>query len=248
VYSEVEGRLERVVAEVGDRVNEGAALAVIDSRSLARSHAVALAAADKATAEARRTEQELALARESRLRLEALGQIAPQEELSRIRYAEEIRRAEREAAWAGARQKRAEAQAVALLLSDTRIRAPFDCVVVERFVSSGASVRRNTALFVVNGVGAPTIRFAVPPEAGARIAPGTLIRAEVETLSASLHARVTSVSPEVDSSSQLLHAEAGLLPGQSAKIATGLVVRVSLDRAGGMDEPRSPTALRSHVR
>ena len=113
------------------------------------------------------------------------------------------------------------------------IRAPFDGIVVERFVDPGALVLPGQVVArVINGD--YYVRFAMPPDATRAQLVGQRVR--VELGERELGGAVSDVQPEVDSASQLVFARAKLdATADAAAIIPGARVRVcaSCARARG---------------
>lgn len=124
IFNQEEGRLTKLLVYVGDRVTQGALLAVMDD-------ALLRAQLNKAEATQRQALQEI-----RRLRALEKRSLATEEELSRAQTALEVARAE-----------------VALLntrLSYTRISAPFSGVITERLVEPGDVLPRYSHLLTLS--------------------------------------------------------------------------------------------------
>ena len=139
VSAEVEGKVERTLAEFGDRVKEGQELAWIDTDSYTALAHQAQARVEQAKALAHGAEQELH--RQEALRNNGIAAPA------------DLDGAEAQADQTRAALKAAEATlAVAQLNVDrSRIRAPFEAAVADRIASAGDFVRPGSPLFrIVN--------------------------------------------------------------------------------------------------
>ena len=139
ISAEVEGKVEKTMAEFGDRVREGQEIAQIDTTAYEALARLAAANVAKAKANATNTEQILHRARE----LDKAG-VAPASDLDKNLAEAEQARADVAAAEA--------AKAIAdLNLARSHVRAPFEAAVADRIASAGDFMKVGTPLFrVVN--------------------------------------------------------------------------------------------------
>jgi membrane fusion protein (multidrug efflux system) len=187
VAAEVEGRVERTMAEFGDRVRAGQEIALIDTDSYA-------ALANQAAA---RVRQARAVA------VAAGHELARQVELRRGGIASS---SEYDLAVASADQARAgvaaaeAAEAVARLnLDRSRIRAPFDCAVADRVAGAGDFVKSGAPLFRV--VNDSVLKFVVqaPENYAPQVAREQPVRFRVDAYPGRVfEGRVFLISPQVN--------------------------------------------------
>lgn len=139
VAAEVEGKVEKTMAEFGDRVKAGQELALIDTDSYTALANQSLARVQQAKAAAVAAEQELG----RQLELRKNGIASPADYDTAVATADQNKAAVHEAE---------ATEAVARLnLAHSRIRAPFDAAIAERIASAGDFVKSGAALFrVVN--------------------------------------------------------------------------------------------------
>ncbi len=192
VAAEVEGKLEKTLAEFGDRVQDGQEIALVDTDSY-----TALAA--QATA---RVTQSRAVS------VSAGHDLKRQEELRRNGIASP---ADYDAAVANADQARAALQAseaaetvARLNVERSRVRAPFDAAVAERVGSAGDYVKAGTPLFRI--VNDSVLKFIV--QAPESYAP-QVIRGQSVTFTVDAYpgrpfeGRVFLVSPQVNTATRM---------------------------------------------
>ena len=157
IGSLVEGSVVRILAEVGDRVAQGAVLAQMHSPvvhdvwadyrkaiSERRRRETELAWATQAAERAGRLHQEKALSLQEKQRAE-VDQVAAREELDRAKT--EVRRAEEALGHLGVTNKEDPTGESGETIP---VRAPLAGVVLEKFVTAGTAVTPGTLLFVVS--------------------------------------------------------------------------------------------------
>jgi multidrug efflux pump subunit AcrA (membrane-fusion protein) len=158
----------------------------------------------------------------------------------RLRDATLITADEAEAAKYDEEQRAAELDLVRVLVDDAIIRAPFDGVIVARFVEPGTHVAAGTPMLRMIDPQGARIRFGVPPEVANTIATGQAVRFSTPSIpckafgsacpgsheAAAQSARITSVSPEVDRSAGLVVVEADV--GEISAFRSGTQVTVFL--------------------
>jgi len=233
VTAQLDGRLLAVVVRAGDHVERGALLARLDGRNARQE--LAMARAELATAEAERERARLDVAQAAervarrdtvvQLPSEAVGTVS-QEELSSSKYQHRIAEAKLASAEAAVAQKRARFEQVVLMVREGALRAPFDGVVVVRYVDAGSTVHRGTPVVRLLESGELKVRFAIPEESADDVQIGSAVQVAVgsETLSAA----VEKIAPEVDAASRMVFAEASLSLPESPRhrVRSGQVARV----------------------
>ncbi len=178
----VEGRVEQVLVQVGDRVRQGQILATLHS------HEVLSAAAEltRARAALTRAESELRLATNEAERAERLHALRALSlaELERARTALTAAEAAREEA--AAESERAAALVAHLVGEDAvndgpvphnaLVRSPIDGVVTAREVEPGAVVLVGSPLFTVSRLNTLALELQLPEEGVAAARPGATVR------------------------------------------------------------------------
>lgn len=175
IAARVEGAVDDVRVQVGDRVTQGQVLAVLDADRLTASRdlrAAELAAAEAAVASAR---ADLALRRQELGRLEGLRRSPA---FSEARYLDQrqtvlIAEADLREAEAAVIQARAQLRLAEIALRDSVIRAPYGGVVTRRQADVGAQVREGDPVVTMIDDQRLEIEVDVPAVNVAGLEPGT---------------------------------------------------------------------------
>lgn len=190
IVADVPGRVEAVMAEVGDTVRKGAVLARLEQREL--SLAVAQAEAGLAMAEA---------GRDTALRdLKASESVA---EVGGVTDSQLVAaRARAAAAEAQVKQANAALGMARERQADATIRSPIDGVVTRRQTDVGRMVNPGMPIFSVHDLSALELVIAVDEHTAARIQPDTPVVVRADTLDAPVSATVRTISPALDANSR----------------------------------------------
>jgi len=252
VSTEVEGRVERVLADLGDRVKAGAPLdplAAVELRlRAAPAEAEYLQAPaklgtddpgrdrfDPATqAAVRRTQADLDEAQRNLTRGEEVMRrgLMAQGELdllqTRLRVAQAAQQAaleEARSAYATARARRAAAGLARKKLRDASVVSPVDGVVARRLVSPGEYLKAGQAVAAVVVTDPLKLRGEAPERYAAVVTPGLAVSVAVDLPGAEDHAgNISRVGPAVAVSSRTFPVEA-LVPNPSGALKPGLFAR-----------------------
>ncbi len=246
VAARVDGVITSVSVRLGDRVSERDEIASIDDRALRNELAVMRASLNAAFADRDRVNLELAEAAEQHERWRALSEkhsaVVSDEELRGLvykrRYAEQrLKTAEAKVAEYGARLQELERQ-----IAESTVRAPFDGMVAQRYVDSGAAVTPGKPIVRLVREGEFWVRFAVPEDTNHLLRLGGRVTVRLDTLESSLTATVAKISPEIDAASRMIFVEARLTipPELSDLPLAGRVVRVHLDEGEAQPAPARP--------
>lgn len=228
VSAELEGRLESVEVEVGDRLAVGDVIATIDTseteQELASARA-ALAAAQAATARARVELRRITADLERR---RDLAEVFSREEIESLAAAEETAQATVESEEARVDQEEARIAQLKTRLTRSELRSPIAGRVALRRVEKGELVRPGTQVIRLVSSGDFVVRFAIPPERSEQLPIGQSVRVLVTTPNLELTGRVSEMAPQIDLASQMLFARADLeIPGDLRdQLQDGLMVRV----------------------
>jgi RND family efflux transporter MFP subunit len=195
------GVVQRYLVDLGDRVEAGQLLAVLqDEREIA-----AVSAA--------RAAQELAELEHERAR--------------RLMEENVITRAEMDQAVYRLRATQAAAEEAAVRLEYTRIRAPFDGVVTRRYIRVGQGVEERAPLFRVTALRPLRALLRVPEVDAVRVAPGQAIRLR-DLEGAEVIGAVARISPAIDPASGTVEVLVEIAdPG---RLRPGSAVSVDLSR------------------
>lgn len=179
VAPKVEGRIEAISVDLGDRVSRGEVVARLDDAE--HQQEVAQAEAEVAVARANLSEarSQLTLAERELARLEQLRQrgISSESELDVARAGREARQAQVEVARAQVSRAEAALAMARIRLGYTRVSADWSGgsetrVVAERFLDEGETVAANAPLLRIVGLDPLTAVFHVPERDYARLQRG----------------------------------------------------------------------------
>jgi len=254
ISSEAEGRVSRLLADLGDRVHAGQTLMELDAEKLQynadqqkAAFARALAkygASDlqhlppiERTPDVVKAQAELAQARQSFDRTEQLHtrQLVPRQTLDDAKTMVDSKQASYDAALQNAKNLRADidaSEANAKLadrqLRDTTIRAPFDGYVQKRLVNLGEYVKVQTPVMAVVRVDPLKVTAEVPE----RMAPWVKIDQAVDLHvdafpDRTITGKVSRISPAANISTRAFPFEA-LVPNGDAQLKPGTFARVRI--------------------
>jgi RND family efflux transporter MFP subunit len=255
VSSEVEGRVVRIAADLGDRVSAGQPLVVLDpeklqyrldqqraalSRAMARYGVSDLSAPmpaveqtpEVAKAAAERDQADQAFRRASELQKRSL---IAQQQLDDAEATFKAKRATYEAAVQGARNLRADIDAEQANLKlaeahvrDAAIRAPFDAYVQKRLVSLGEFVKTQTAVMTLVKVDPLKLTAEVPEKMAPWVRVGQPIALAVEALpNTPIDGVIARLSPAVNPQTRAFPLE-GRVPNAGGKLKPGGFARVHI--------------------
>ncbi len=255
VSAEVEGRVEKVLADLGDKVKAGEpivqiaaaelrlkaeqaeadylqALAMlgVDEQSLDRFDASTTAAVRRALADLEEARRNLQRGEEVMRRgLMAQGELDLLQ--TRLRVAEAAHQAaleESRSSYATARSRKAAAGLARKKLQDAAVRSPVDGVVASRLVSAGEYVRAAQAVAVVVVTDPLKLKSDAPERYATSVKPGMAVTVTVGIPGGGGHAgRLSRVGPAVSVSSRTFPVEA-LVPNESGALKPGLFARARI--------------------
>jgi len=227
VGSEVGGSVEEVFASVGGRVKEGEPLLRVAPGVASDGLRAARAKLEQQRSAVKRAEVDLAEAGDLLTRLQSIQSGVSDRALVAARSREQQARAALDQAKAGTSVTEADLGQELTRSGKHTIRAPFDGIVVARFVDPGALVVPGQVVVRVI-TDDYYVRFAMPTEAARDQRVGSTVRVELAGAEAALHAEVSDIQPEVDSAAQLVFARARLQvdPARAASVIPGVRVRV----------------------
>jgi RND family efflux transporter MFP subunit len=225
---QVEGRLEQLKVRLGDRVEAGQVVALLDTR---------MRQLELASRQAGQKASEAEQARFVLLLQQAQRQLEREQRIREHTAAEVVEKAEHEVALAAsdvelAKAKLAESQVQVSLaleaLEQARIRAPFTGVVSEEYLQPGMMASRTTPILRLVSE-ERLLRFAIPEALVSSVRVGDAVRVQLEGASP-IHGVVERLSPELDATSRHLKAEAllSLPPEVRARLPIGTLVPVEL--------------------
>jgi RND family efflux transporter MFP subunit len=225
LHAKVAGYIRRISVDVGDRVQAGHVLAVLEVPELE-------AEAQGAAASLERAKSAHAAAHFAYLRLKQAsdarpGLIAPQELDDALARDHE---AEAHVAESEANQRRASA-----LKDYSKIVAPFAGVITRRYADTGALIQAGTSS---NTQAMPVVRLAeddrlrlvlaVPESAVSRIHVGTAVQVRVPALDRNFEGRVARLSDDLDRQTRTMETEIDVA-NRDASLVAGMYAETLLD-------------------
>jgi len=214
------GRVEEVLADLGDEVAAGAPLARLDDEILRQALAVARAQLDAARASAAWSAREAGRGQAAGTRVLNEGEIDRRVSAAAIDAA---RLAEHEA----------DVARLAALLEQGTLRAPFDGVVTRRDIARGSHAAEGRTAFALTDLSAREVHVEVPAALAAGLSAGAPAVLRCDDLPGlRLDARLDELVPAADPSTRTF---TGVLRLDAAdrerRLLPGLFVRVLLERA-----------------
>jgi HlyD family secretion protein len=261
VSSEADGRVQKINADLGDRVRAGQVLIQLDDekqRYALEQQQAALARAlaqygapdpehlpdIEQTPEAKRTQADLAQATQSLDRANELFKrtLIPQQALDDARTAVETKKASYDASLHNARNLRASiraSQATMKLagrqLRDAEIRAPFEGYVEKRLVNLGELVKAQMPVMAIVRLDPLKVIAEMPEKMGPWITDGRSVELRVDAYRDRTFAgKVTRISPAVNTATRAFPFEA-VVPNPDAVLKPGTFARVHVE-SGKVDD------------
>ena len=255
VSSEADGKVEKINADLGDRVRAGQVLIQLDDEkqryayeqqqaALARTLAQYGAPdpehlpAIEETPDAKRTKADLAQAEQSYERAAELFKrtLIPQQALDDAKTAVETKKATYDASLHNARNLRASIQAsqatmklAARTLRDAEIRAPFDGYVEKRLVNLGELVKAQMPVMAIVRLDPLKVIAEIPEKMAPWIKDGQPVELHVDAYpDQAFIGRVSRISPAVNTATRAFPFEA-LVPNKDARLKPGTFARVHIE-------------------
>jgi RND family efflux transporter MFP subunit len=228
--AQVTGRLREVRADIGDRVDKGALLAVIDASETHRQITEAKAQVQGAEADEQRAKVELTAGRVELERAERLfaEKLLSAQELDAHKSRVEVARAEQRAAAARQAQTEARVGVLAQAVAFSRLTAPFAGAVAERYLDPGSLVRPGSPVLRLVASGVLGVSFRVPEHDLARVHVGAAFTVTTRATGArGFPGKVVRVSAEVSRLDRMAAAE-GVLDEEYAVLRPGMHAQVEL--------------------
>lgn len=225
VAAEIEGRLESVTVRLGDVLEAGQSIAVVDVESRRHQRSIEQAQLTRARAGERQAVLEKGRTENEYQRRLALTALLSKAEIEDARFAAESAAVAVESAAAEITGVQARIAQLDATLAHRVVRAPFAGIVARRYLDPGAVVMPGSAVVRLLS-SRRLLRFAVEPADAATIPIGARLRVEVEAQYAILEATVERLAPEIDSGTQMVFIEAAL-SGPRGAIPLGAIARVT---------------------
>lgn len=254
IYSRVNGYLAKWCVDIGDRVQKGQVLAVIDTPDLDSQLDAAKAELNAAEAEVkvRQSEADFANTSYDRWRESPKGVVSEQErEAKKAAYESAV--AQLNAAKARVNVDRAKVDGLVSLTTFKNVQAPFDGTITERRIDPGdlvtaGSTANTTPLFVIEQSDRIRIFTDVPQDAARYLAGGAPVRVITGTREQqALNGKISRTTGSLDRSARTLRAEIDLANKDYA-LVPGMYVRVELQLGGaaGIRVPASALLFRTN--
>lgn len=230
VSAEVTGRVQKVAADLGDRVKAGQALAIIDPTDLrlalddAKSaHRTNVNALDKERA--RLADAETTLKRYDELYKKGMVSNS-QFDTAKTQF--DVAKAQLSEAEARAEQSKAKTDLARERLDDATIKSPIDGEVKERFISKGETIEANKRAFAVVSTGVLKFRGTVAETAVPHMKPGQAVMIAVEAFKdREFKGVLKRVSPAVDAETRTLAIEAEV-PNVKGELKPGFFAKARI--------------------
>jgi HlyD family secretion protein len=261
ISSETEGKVSRILADLGDRVTAGQTLVQLDhekqqynydqqkaalARALAQYGAVDpqhLPEIEK-TPDVQKARAEMVQAQQTYDRAAELQrrQLVPKQALDDADAALQAKRASYESSLQNAKNLRASIQASEASMKladrqfrDTDIRAPFDGYVERRLVNLGELVKAQMAVMAVVRIDPLKVIAEIPEKMAPWIKDGQAMELHVDAYPGQAFVgKVSRISPAVNSATRAFPFEA-LVPNTDARLKPGTFARVHID-SGRIDD------------
>jgi RND family efflux transporter MFP subunit len=218
VAPRVAGTLTEVRVEIGQRVEAGDVIAVLDKQSLRESLAAANATASRRQAEHEAAKVTVAQTKRERDRAGQLQDagVGSQSALEEAEFAKERAKAALAQAKAALDEAQVQVTTANRALRDATVKAPMAGTVAARYVDPGAQIGAETPIVRIITNAEPWVRFAVPASDGKRLREGDLVAFRVTLAGSdidglSLLATVQQVAPQIDPLSGMILAQAKLV-------------------------------------
>lgn len=231
------GRLAQVNVEVGDRVEPGDVLAVVEHSELLVQLRQTEAQVGVSRAALRRAELQLERARADEERTEQLVQrgAATRQELERIR----AQREDAEVQWDSARAQLAQVEAnlelMELELARAHISAPVAGVVIQRPAVVGAHVGSNSVIATIAGIDPIEVAFHLPEREMGKLHEGQAIRVSVDAFPDRVFVgEVSRLGAAIETRTRTLPVW-GRVPNPDLALRPGMFARVELVLEGKED-------------
>ncbi len=228
--SQIMGTIIEIRVREGDRVQRGQVLAVIDDNQPKASLDRAIAADNASQQQLVAAETDLSLAESTLKRFQTLydrKSVSPQE-FDEVKTREQAALARRDIARAEQAQAKAALEQAHTTLSYTAIRAPFDGIVTEKKVDTGALASPGMPLFTIEDVHRYRLEASVNESDVSYVKIGQSISVLIDAIGGERQAKVAEVVPAADPQSRTFLVKVDL-PSDS-RLRSGLFGRAEFDR------------------
>ncbi|MBM3740572.1 MAG: efflux RND transporter periplasmic adaptor subunit [Acidobacteria bacterium] len=225
------GRVEGLTYQLGDFVQKGAVIAVLEADELKQQVSRARAALSVVNAATKQRMAELENSKANFARSERLVKegLLPRSDYESSRTAYEVVQAQLELSRAQEGQARAEIRELEIRLEQTRILAPMDGYVSKRHVDHGALVNPSMPILTLVNLSTMVTMAAVPEQEVGKLRIGTRARVEVDAFGEqSFEGRVARIAPVLDAATRSATVEVEI-PNPGGRLKAEMFARVTLD-------------------
>ena len=257
ISSEADGKVSRILADLGDRVKAGQTLVQVDREKQQYNFDQQRASLEKAlaqlgapdaqhlpeaeqTPDVQKAAADLAQAKQAHDRASQLFKrtLVPQQTLDDAATTLQSRQASYELSLQNAKNLRASIQASEASmkladrqLRDTEIRAPFDGIVEKRLVNLGELVKTQMPVMAIVRVDPLKVIAEIPEKMAPWIKQGQPVQLRVDAYpEQTFSGKVSRISPAVNAATRAFPFEA-LVPNQDATLKPGTFARVHIESA-----------------
>lgn len=228
VAAEAAGRLTAVAVRAGDVVARGALVASLDTAIVGEDLAAARTVLREAEIEEEKSRIALADAEGKLARRNSFPEAFPKEELISAENQRDAAKAAVEGARVRVEEQRVRVEQLTRMVARGEVHAPFAGTIGVRYLDAGAMVSAGTPIVRIVGAEDRIVRFAIPEGKRQSVALGQPVTVVVRGSRLELRGSVEKISPEVDTASGMVFAEAKIdrLGPVAAALRPGEVVRV----------------------
>ncbi len=233
VTSKATGRVEKLTFYIGDPVKRGQVIAVIEDSELQQQVRRATASIAVVTATLAQRRAELANARADLERARQLSEagLIPRQEYETKRTSFQVVQAQIQLTEAQGDQAQAELSELKIRLEQTRIVAPMDGLIAERFVDEGAVVSPSTPIVRLVNLSTMVTRANVPEREVSKLRVGNKATVRVDAFGNQVfEGKVTRVSPVLDAATRSALVEVEI-QNRNIGLKAEMFARVTLDLA-----------------
>jgi RND family efflux transporter MFP subunit len=236
VYAKVAGYVRQMRVDVGARVKAGDVLAVLEVPELEDDLRSASAAVERAHQEAARAK---AAYEDAHLTYERLSEVlkeqpnlVAQQDIDEASSKDQVLKAAWDAAESAIREAAAHRAKYATLIGYSKITAPFDGVITQRFADTGSLVGAGTsssgqALVRLSQLDPLRLVLPVPASVAPTIRDGAPIDVHVQATNETISGTVSRSSGEVSTATRTMHVEVDVRNPQ-ARLAPGMYATATL--------------------
>jgi RND family efflux transporter MFP subunit len=220
--------VDKFLVKLGDHVEKGTQLALLDEKPLLEQLAVAKAELKGSQAEVAHSSVSHSAAAAA-LRRENAGAkegISSKADVADASYKSREAGTMVAKAVASVEQQKARIAALQTKLSNMTLTAPIAGQVSLRYVEPGARIEEGKPVVRVISSDELFVKFAIPNDQVGKIAPGDKVDVMIEARNTKAQAIVKTVSPELDPIAQMIFAEAELTGKLPDKLQSGMVCRI----------------------